>query len=335
LYHIKLSLNLPFILLIINLLWVWNHYWVWRSSVEMLISWANSEILVKPMTDIASENFEKLGFGPLEVISLFIKKYGHIFIYLFLSAMVIVTKPLKYEEDKDKYLFQYFFVFSIISLIWLTDYVRPLTAFTSGRLITCVIPMFPLLVAITLNYFCNLKTTLCKFQKMHPLALFKIPSFASVAVYLILSFCFINAAFSYYPSPYIYASNEAISVSKKSGLEWAIQNINVSKEIVGVGIPRISRVIDSIYGTHQIYPNWNETVNDHFGYSLNNSMLGNYENNTYIITDEKYILFVYEHLFPEISRFERDDFMTLNNDQSVKLIYNNDVIKTWSVSKTP
>jgi hypothetical protein len=119
-----------------------------------------------------------------------------------------------------------------------------------------------------------------------------------------------------------------------NGLKWVLENGISDKEIIGAGIPTISRISDSVFGTHRIYPNWNGTVNDHFGYDINDintSTLHNSVNNCYLITDREYLLFFYNVLFPEIGRFNNNDFVKLNNDNSTSLIYTNHKIKVWYV----
>ncbi|WP_292375926.1 hypothetical protein [Methanosarcina sp. UBA411] len=326
------SLSISIILFIVNMIWIWRFYWVWDSSVECLVSWANSELLVQSMASRASESFEKINFSLSDIITLFIKIYGQIFIY-FLLSIAVSMKILKDKYSYGKHLFSYSLTFFIISLLWITDYIRPLTSLSSGRLIACVVPMFPLLVGTALYRLLSSKPISYTCAKIISLKSLNVNYLNYILVFLILSFCFIGEVLSYYPSSYIYKSNEAISYSNANGLEWVLENGISDNEIIGAGVPTISRIGDSIYGTHRIYPNWNGTINDHFGYSSDIDMLSNLLNGCYLITDRQYLLYLYNVLFPEIGRFNNSDFIRLNNDNSTSLIYTNQKIVIWYIPK--
>ncbi len=316
------------VLFITLLLWIWNYYWVWESSVMSLISWTNGEMLSTSMVYKAQEGFQRINMNWFDIIKLFIKVYGQIFVYFALSVSFIIlvaTKKVHMSVEKFQHIYLYCFIFVLVSSVWIIDYVRPLTSLSGGRLISVVIPMFPLLVGASLFYYSLIiKKSLYKNVIIfNILSKINIKKYGVIFVVLMISFCSIIEISSFYPSPYIYSSNEAITFAGLSGPTWLLENGVSNIEISGAGIPNIHRISDAVYGTHQKYPNWNGTATNHFGYLENDSLLCESLFNKYLILRPHYLINFYTYLFPEVDRFNRGDLKKLDTDSLVCFIYTN------------
>ena len=156
-----------------------------------------------PMTEEAIDVFGRLGLTPLGQLDLFLRMYGHFFIYALLSActvlMLIVERKRAITASEDRasiFLFSCFFSFSAV--IWLTDYVRPLTHLSSGRLIFLVTALFPPLVGLALYRIGGMRL-----GDRPGSSLLGKANLATrcVAIALIITICSVIGIFSLYRSP--------------------------------------------------------------------------------------------------------------------------------------
>lgn len=308
------------------MLWIWDHFTIWNSSVLSITSWFNSELLVKPMTTIAQQNFNILGLNIIGVLFLFIKLYGATFIYLVLSLLaifMIFRKRTKWEKTTVRNIFIYTCLFLPSVAIWLIDYIRPLTSLSSGRFICVVIVMFPLLVGLFMYLIVEGNS---KESKKRTLFNILMDERVKIAVLVgIVSLCSLIAINALYPSPYTFRPYWGISHSNFDGEAWIVVNGSPVMQMLGISSPPPYRIVDVLWGVNKenTYSNLGGLqVADHFGYDSSPTLGGS-------IGSDKYLFLVgadrllYSKLWPQVGRFNNEDFVKLENDPSVNEIYNN------------
>ncbi|RXG33521.1 hypothetical protein [Methanohalophilus sp. WG1-DM] len=332
----KISVIPSLILTISLILWIWTNYSVWNQTVSSVFSWFGNELLVEPMIGKAQEGFDKLGFSSLEIFFLFIKKFGHIFIYFALSIFAICiffyNKISIGKKEKYSYLASYIIFFLMISVIWITDYVKPLTTLSSGRMIWIMTSLLPPLVGLAIYYFLHI-------NKIHSLHIFQNQDiknkYRSYIVIFIFAICLLIGVFSIHPSPFVVASSSELSEGMIDGPIWLMNNGNLNINVTGAGNPEFRRVSSAIYGNnYRHFPSWEGNVLDHFGYGANNSIGQTLNGERYLILRPDYLLQLYRDLFPTINRYTENDFDKLNSDSSACLIYDNNDTIIFHTSRT-
>ena len=330
-YHIKqISFNFAAISFICLMVWIWNKFGVWNSAVISVVSWFNTELFVKPMTEIAQDAFNKLGLSLSGQLGLFLKSYGAHFIYLGLSVIAIIMLIVGKFNIKKEYhrnLFIYACFFLPVVAIWLTDYVRPLTTLSSGRMICVVIAMFPILVGLALYKIGgfetekneeSLKSTLTRGLK------WKLTKAVSTGIIIVI--CSIIAILAFYPSPYRYQAYWGVSYSSFNSETWLLHKGNPDLTIIGIALIPPDRIADAVWGIQRgkiKYPHLSEeTLYDHFGYDHNQNLGQSISNDRYLFLGALDKLF-YTKLYPGIGLFNLNDFARLENDPSVNRIYSN------------
>jgi len=328
-----ISFTISLLLFAILVLWVWEKFWIWNYSVQSISGWFHAELLVEPMTERASEAFDKLGLSTLGQSELFIKMYGHYFIYLvlsFIAISVILKKCFISLGDNELGIFLYSISFVPISAIWLTDYVRPLTTLSSGRIIWLAASLFPTLVGLGLYHTGRMEAKGTAKDSIDGLNSARGSIIRKLGIFLIIITCFAIGIFAIYPSPLTMRPNWAVSYSMADGQRWLLENgdSNVDAFILGSGSPY--RYAQALYGdrvTAMSYriENTNDQFPDHFNYHLGYASFGeSIKGNRYIISRENYIKFLYNELYPKIDRFNENDFSRLKLDPSVDRLYTND-----------
>lgn len=340
----QLSVVLPILIFTALMLWIWEHFWVWNSSVYSVASWFNAELLSEPMTEKAAEAFGMLGLDSLDQLELLVKMYGHYIIYngLSLAAVAAVARMCFISSGEDNWeidhreLFLYSVLFLPVATIWLIDYARPLTTLSSGRIIWFVSALFPPLVGLTLYWILGTDTNkitkgvrddsdsnMCKNARVF-------------GVVLIVMACFVIGIFSIYPSPLTLRPNWSVSYAMVDGQEWLLENGDPNLKVLslGGGLPR--RYAHALWGTGTTrnYPSvdQNEQFPDHFNYHLGHTKFGeSFEGDRYMILREKYIVRLYTELYVQVVRFNEDDLSKLNVDPSIDRVYTNEDMQVWYV----
>jgi hypothetical protein len=337
----QISLNPPLISFIILMLWIWQHYRVWDSTVLSVVSWFRAELLVKPMTERAKEAFETLGLGGIGQLELFIKMYGHHFIYLLLSliAGIIIARkklPLVNKDTMGIFLLYCFFMAAVALL--LVDYVRPLTSLTSGRMIWLVTALFPPLVGLALFKIGGMEAKGNIESTKEPLHEFSRGKPAkAVGVGLVIAICSLIGIFSIYPSPFTLRPNPAVSYAHMAGENWLLEQGDPSVKAVGLGTGPLYRFADALWGTqernypHEDIEDMSEGVGDHFSYDQYETLGESFAGDRYMMSRQEFIEIVYTDLYPQIGRFTEDDFAKLEGDFSVDKLYNNGELQVWYV----
>ena len=329
--NVRSSLTLPMIAFVVLILWVWTNFDVWQGSVLSVASWFRAELLVTPLTETAWLSFGKLGLSLTGQLSLFVKMYGHVFIYLVLS-LIAVTMIMRrraihlVRAPRGVFLFSCFFL--LATAVWLVDYVRPLTNLSSGRIIHLVLALFPLLVGLAL---CRIVQVPAK-NTSGPGKLTR-----RIAVATIVIVCSLIGIFSIYPSPFIYQNNSMTSQAELDGAYWLLEQRDPDIEIITQGTDQVIRYGYSLWGTQGTnYRKLEEAVPDHFGYTQHGSIGEAVGEDRLMMLRSGFLISMYEGAWAKVGRFNENDFKELEMDISTDKLYDNGEVDVWYVrGQTP
>jgi hypothetical protein len=321
--HVKTRINLIFPIISLGLLavWAWIHPNLWNAAEVNIKNMFNITGISQSFVNIAQENMNKMNLGISGEVLLFIRLYGTTFLYLGLSliAVVIICKrKIITEYGNQIKMFIYSCTFLPFVVLWLVDYVRPLTTLASGRLIYAATLFFPLLVGLVLY---KVGKPL-EFNHQKTSALNRIPS---IVVLLILAFCSIISILSLYNSPSIYEPFAGITLSYFQGEAWIVQNGNPIMTVLYLNTTSPESVASALWGTTlNLFPTTDPaTIPFHFGYTSNETFGQSLTGNTYLflISSDKLL---YTDIWPQVNRLTLSDFTRLDEaDNSVDIIYNN------------
>jgi hypothetical protein len=336
-----ISLILPLLLFAAFLLWIWEHFWVWRCSVKSLTAWLHTEFLVEPMTEKATEAFDLLGLDILGQLELFIKMFGHYFIYVGLSLIAIIAiakRCLSSSNRNCRELFLYSIFFLPVMGLWITDYVKPLTTLSSGRIIFLVTALFPPLVGLALYKIGGMEQKGIQKDKVDDSSSYMCKNLRSLIIILIITVCFTIGTFSLYPSPLTLRTNWAVSYGMEGGQEWLLEKGDSGVTVLSLGYTPTYRYAHALWGygisEEKAYPveKRHEKVPDHFNYHLGYAMFSeSFDGDRYQITREDYILYLFTELYTEMARYSKEDFSRLNIDPSVHKLYTNNESQVYYV----
>jgi hypothetical protein len=217
-----------------------------------------------------------------------------------------------------------------VSLIWIIDYIRPLSSLTSGRFITFEIALFPPLVGFALNSIIT-----GKFKSSHTFSQF-FPTIHKTGkilmVFIIFSVCVLIGFAGLYPSPSIYEPNPAVSYHEVSGIKWMLEK----------GDPAILIHMDRYYAIEkfvpvliQPYPNtnnyptskypvqWNFEFGSYLKYSTFQKMSSSFGSNKYLVLRKEALFDIHQYLYPKMPGFTDYDNQRMKMDSSLDLLYNN------------
>jgi len=308
----NLSFTLIIFSLIIIMLWMWQTSWLWKTSVLNVFNFLNFDLLNQPFVNKANESFNKLGLNLPQIFELFVRTYGPIVLFSILSIITALKTIINrdFSSIKNRFIYLLSVVLFFCSVLWISDYIHPLTQLSSGRLIWVVIPLFPIFVGISLHKFIN-----SKFMKNEKSKF--------ILVFLIMGLSSLIALFSIYPSPQIYQFNTAVSTSEIDGAKWIISNSNSTDSVISIGYVPIFRYENALNGTLMTNQNRADVngISDHFNYTKFNEIGEEYDKNKYIVLRQNFILSVYTGIYKSINRFNKEDFSKLEKDPTVSEIY--------------
>jgi len=323
----RINLTFPTISFCFLAIWTWVHPNLWNAAAENVKDLFTGTVVVQPLVTFAQENLNKLGLGISGELLLLVRLYGTTFIYLGLSliAIIIIFKKIVITEyDNLMKMFIYSIAFFPFVIIWLIDYVKPLTTLSSGRLIYAATLFFPLLAGLTLYKLGKPLTNNNQRNNVNPIFRMAGNIVPSIIVLLILAVCSVQTIFSLYPSPSIYQPFPGISHAYFQGEAWLVQNGNPNTRVLNLYTTSPESIASAIWGTEpKIYPETNPlTIPFHFGYASNQTLGQSFKGDTYLflISSNKLL---YTNIWPQVGRLTLNDFTKLEEDPSVDSIYSN------------
>jgi len=259
------------------------------------------------------------------IIERYIKVYGSFTIYFLLSFFIIINLIKNYYKKMSiniihviysnqfigSFIFSFLMIFSYFIIF---EPIRALSNLILFAIFICGMAIHQIWDSIN-----------SKKQKSHFIL------FLSIFFTIICMLCIFNL----YSSPWKSEANTALSYGEKKGIDWLLEyrEEGIPLTMNGLSI----RTYPIFYFSNKknfIYemniPYFTEVIPSHFGYDKNNTIEEIFKeynyNNLYIITT-RFMILLPEAVSPDrrdyIKHYTNADFIRLNSDTSVKLIYSN------------
>lgn len=324
---------------IVFVLWISTKLSFWNNNIHQVTTWFIGEATTPVVSKNISTIFEKLHMKLLDIIELFIKIYGHIFIYIVFSiiAAAIVIRGIFWKRDKSLH-YLYFLIgwFSVYNLFLIIHIFSTILKFGFWRIVAIVIVTTPIFVGYVISKSMDNK---------------KYYQFVCITVIIILFFSSIIGIFNTFPSPYTLQTNQQVTKSEIVGMKWYYFNKNISYN--DMNIKSCYRFADFILGDKKRHERSDilnceredtkigrslsiGLVPKHFSYT-NFSRFSDYINRDKRLENVSYMpIFKYERIYyadmyPQLDEFNENDFKKLNFDTSLYRIYDNDGIDIWKI----
>lgn len=324
----RFSFSLPLISFVGTMLWWWNNPKLWEYALINIYEWLQGDLSTIPLAAIAKQGFGVLGLSILDQLILFFKMYGHIFIYLVISVIgilvILIRRVPSVVDVRITYIFSPFFL--VVTALWLIDYLNPLTRLSSGRLVFLVITLFPPLVGLSLYQLGKMKQRYEEVTKKSLHQLHKNKLGRGIAIGAIITTCSLIGIFSIYYSPFIYQPNTQVTHMEVAGAVWLLEQGNPNVKVIAAGVAKPYRYAHALWGTQKkAYPKADENyfVGDHFKYDQYSTLGESLEGEKYMMSRSEFIKLLYSELYPQVGRFNMDDFSKLERDPSVNRLYAN------------
>ncbi len=312
--------------LIVFIAWI-STFMVWEQTIRDIFTWLLGEVTVTPINAMADtlNRIELTGIGVLE---LYLKLYGHILIFIILSAVasLIIIKEFfqnrNYEFQKQFSLVVIFIGF-ILFLFWLL--LVPM-GFGALRLMS-----YLAIISIILGSFSLHEFIVVKFNKRRYIA--------PLAILIILVIPMGIGIFNVFDSPYILKPNLQITNAEMDGYKWAFDHKDPDITVSAVISAQPYRFVDALWGV-KARMNRNDvkeygsgpeaTIPDHFNYTNYTTVGSSYSADGYILLSE-YDKHLYTEVWKVIGRYNHTDFERISYDPTMLKIYSNGGFDTWIV----
>jgi len=329
----KFASSQNIILIAIIIFFSWGTYaYLLLKNVDRMFASLFGEY---PLTSQLQSYSELLIYGQPTFIT-FVKTvlltYGQYILLIAISmfAILYILKLRKSERLHFYHIFSSagFLFFLLASFVTFVS----LHVFGFTRMLFIAILFSILLTSFILDYLKKTYNNASSYKK------FKI----GILCVLILSIT-IFSTLNLYQSPFTRVANQQVSKSELGGMETFLNYRNSSFSTLELGISNY-RFFEAIYGKEApkinvFYKKRVRSVGvpDHLGYN-NNSFFGSaYKSNVYIVLstlgENSYQELYHEKEFVGKWRFSPDDFIKLNNDPSVNLIYQSGDLEIFFTNK--
>lgn len=307
-------------LIIISIFWILS-FKMFHNNIINLYNAIIDNSAVNPYSEM-SDTLSKLNVHGFGLVWLALKLYGHDFIYMFLSLLIV---PL-------------IFIKKIKNINYVNLYILLIITFATGLLyIGYQFNIAPGLANIGAVRFLRYMTLFCPLLVSYLAYYLYLQKSRFILLFIMaLLLASIISFFSLYPSPITINPNPQITQEDIKEMSWLLSFKDTSIENAII-LNEPYRYSDLILGASQttargdmvLYPPY---VPNHFNYP--NSTLGAYfKHNVYVaLTNEDAI--VYLTVWKSIGRFTVDDFNKFNNDNTVNIIYSNKLNNIYYVTGT-
>lgn len=316
-YTINKHLNTnQLLILIVTFLFWYSTFTIFKNNMMRVISSFLEQVGPQPISGMLS-TLSRSSISNYEFLDLLLKMYGAEIILLLLSMFLFIFAIKEgIKNNKINYL-----IVTIGLIIGLSLIFSLFSLFSDVLLPYSRIIKYPILFStIFISIYLSNKYHIIKNNK-------KI--FYGLIIILVTTFS-LNLI-DLYPSPITYTYNQQVSQNEINGADWLINNgiqldtidsFLIFGRYVNMRLGYdVSLEKNYKYATQTYQPK--RTPPDHFNYT-NNSYFGeSYSEDTYFLKSGLVNLF-YEKLFPENARFTKEDYMKLENDNSVQRIYDSE-----------
>ncbi|WP_440953863.1 hypothetical protein ACSAZK_09150 [Methanosarcina sp. Mfa9] len=299
---------------------------MFSKVVDALFDQGQDTILNSQVDMLQSSNA-----GILEIIEIFIKTYGTVFIYLFIASccFIFILNKLRSKSVEELEIF-YGFQFVVSIFIGLSMILGYFVVFEPIRTFSFAITMSTILCGIV---FAKLYETITLKNGKKWISLFVVIIVCSSSVIGILNL---------YESPWKNQASPDMNAMMINGLNWFLSNHNESVPLVSdfKSPYKYERYYSQFYDNRG-HGNLKHTLMDdtivpsHFGYDINNTLFKSLGYNTkymmiheYMIQKSKYVIESQQFKYPI---FLESDFAMLNNDSTVNKLYMNGEVEIWNV----
>ncbi len=326
----QIRFSLSYLIIIILVVWAWRVPRVWNGLLDTLEGWYTLTALGEGPIEEATGAAWKLGLSIFDILLTTIKGYGVYFLLLGLSlaAILMVLWHRNTAGVRDTRAFVgYSCLFLLATLLWIVDFVHPLTGLASERMKFFVITLFPLLVGLSLHSLNGLHQGLfgrLPLRRIRPLLIVGVILFASVL-----------SIWIFYPSPFIYRTNDAISHASLEGEFWVMEHRKPNTTFMYHKVPPPYRIASAHLGMRQDAILRSQVFDlghvSHFNYTSHRYLGESIAGDRYIMLDEKFILEIYSTLYRSLARFNESDFERLDSDPTVDRIYEGQNMEVYLV----
>lgn len=320
-YSLGTALTPAMIVFIIFFSW-FSNFAHFRTTVAQAYEWFVYGFGTSTL-EMMREQWQMANFTIPDFMDLFIKNYGHDFLFLSLSLIAIfiilrkvfsARSPLEIGETFFSLLFLLFSLFYVSTV---------LGAFISlGRSLR--VYCWPLVASTVLNgmvfheWISKLRAN--RFKMGVCLLTITIIIAAVIGV------------FSVYPSPHTRQANVQVTKMDWRGMEWFFNYKGDDGTIYFDQL--VLRAPDYIYGRDMpkpksvgsFYP-----VPPHLGYDKNESIAHSFDFNPYLVISKR-IRAAKSQLWPDLGRYTLNELNRLNSDPGVSMVYSNGELEIWQIT---
>jgi hypothetical protein len=318
------------ILFVLIITWV-SSFYIWNATIkniQMLITEGGPTQLDNLGANIAYA--QSYGYS---VFNQFLKVYGGLVIYLTFTVIGFIIVWNKIKNNASEYIYNYKFItllmpMMIFIIIMGLFYLTNIQAFGADRLEIYIILLSTLYVAYVLYQYVY-KSSRSQNIIHKNIAIILVPVF--------LVFLFALAAINLYPSRFILSYNWQITKTETIGMNWLLHKKgknNITSLSIDPG--RFADALLTKTERAEIKVNDQIPVNlkipFHFGYNENSNLGEHYNDNVYMVL--KYSdLILYKEVYPNMAniRFNDNDFIRLQEDNSVNKIYENGGFESYFI----
>lgn len=269
------------------------------------------------------DTLEKIDISGLDLFTLIIKMMGDdlIFYLLTLISLLILYRKSNIIKLNKTFLQIVCIIISIVFLylLYLLDIIPGLGNISSGRLLSYSIILTPLPAAFVFNYMFEQNI------KIAPHICFIIIMTASVL-----------SIFAVYPSPYILNPTPEVTQMDIHSANWLIGYKNRELSCIDIMSPEY-RFSDYILGCSLSRNEFNKYVEkapNHFNYTIHQYLGTSYLKNQYLLIT-RFDAVIYQTVWKVVGRFNQEDFLKLNEDQTVNKLYSNGEANIYLVMTYP
>ncbi len=310
---------------IVFVAWI-STFWVWGAKIREISYWLWGEVTTTPINEMAN-TLNKIGLSGTDVLELFFKLYGHIFIFVIFSAFAslrIIKEILRNRKYEFQNHFSLVVIFIGFILLFLGLLLVPVETLLRVLSYTAIISI--ILGSFGIHEFIKVKLNKRKY-------------IALLAISIILIVPMGIGIFNVFESPYILRPNQQITLAEMDGYKWTFGHKNPEIIVSTVMSAQPYRFVDALWGVKarknrsdvkDYLPGKEATIPDHFNYTSYTTVGSSYSSDGYILLSES-DKHMYTEVWKVIGRYNYTDFEKISYDLTMQKIYSNGGFDTWMV----
>jgi len=318
--RININVLIPFLILTIWFIFWYSFYSIWGITITEVYQKIMAEGGPTQLTGVTHLVGYAQGYG-YNVVEIFLKMYGNLLVFSILSIISFFLLWKKVSKgQKEGNIFSLYGPWAVLCIFVPALYYFNLP-FGPLRFLFYLFILETVFVAYLISY------TIIKSRESKSRFLFWL---TKVVLVVLVAGLFLSGLINLYPSPYNMTISAQSTQSEVAGMVYFLEYRNITIPVSGFGTA-VGRFADFLltkekrseqhlpqYINAADYPPW------HFGYTQFPSIAYLYQNETYLIIQQKDKL-RYIDYFPEMAkyRFTVGDFERLNSDSGANLLYSN------------